>query len=193
MSRTAATGRSGSSADLPSRPDRPRQEIGLHKQNQTPAFPAGFPRRVLLPPQCLQGGRTCRAGEVVGRPMVAPTFIAGTAIKFVGAGIAARLSQSSPHLVGGDALMPSEEGCSIPFPPGRRKLHIRSLLLPLRKATVLPDCPSRKALSSERSLRSVHRLSAKLRSRTRAFGPMRASAPTREMERRAKNKIVTQR
>ena len=135
MSRTAATGRSGSSADLPSRPDRPRQEIGLHKQNQTPTFPAGFPRRVLLPPQCLQGGRTCRAGEVVGRPMVAPTFIAGTAIKFVGAGIAARLSQSSPHLVGADALMPSEEGCSIPFPPGRRKLHIRSLLLPFRKPT----------------------------------------------------------
>ena len=86
MSRTAATGRSGSSADLPSRPDRPRQEIDLHKQNQTPAFPAGFPRRVFLPPQCLQGGRTCRAGEVVGRPMVAPTFIAGTAIKFVGGG-----------------------------------------------------------------------------------------------------------
>ena len=142
MSQTAATGRSGSSADLPSRPDRPRQEIGLHKQNQTPTFPAGFPRRVLLPPQCLQGGRTCRAGEVVGRPMVAPTFIAGTAIKFVGAGIAARLSQSSPHLVGADALMPSEEGCSIPFPPGRRKLHIRSLLLPLRKATVSLGCLS---------------------------------------------------
>ena len=142
MSRTAAIGRSGSSADLPSRPDRPRQEIGLHKQNQTPTFPAGFPRRVLLPPQCLQGGRTCRAGEVVGRPMVAPTFIAGTAIKFVGAGIAARLSQSSPHLVGADALMPSEEGCSIPFPPGRRKLHIRSLLLPLRKATVSLGCLS---------------------------------------------------
>ena len=142
MSRTAATGRSGSSADLPSRPDRPRQEIGLHKQNQTPTFPAGFPRRVLLPPQCLQGGRTCRAGEVVGRPMVAPTFIAGTAIKFVGAGIAARLSQSSPHLVGADALMPSEEACSIPFPPGRRKLHIRSLLLPLRKATVSLGCLS---------------------------------------------------
>ena len=142
MSRTAAIGRSGSSADLPSRPDRPRQEIGLHKQNQTPAFPAGFPRRVLLPPQCLQGGRTCRAGEVVGRPMVAPTFIAGTAIKFVGAGIAARLSQSSPHLVGADALMPSEEACSIPFPPGRRKLHIRSLLLPLRKATVSLGCLS---------------------------------------------------
>ena len=142
MSRTAATGRSGSSADLPSRPDRPRQEIGLHKQNQTPAFPAGFPRRVFLPPQCLQGGRTCRAGEVVGRPMVAPTFIAGTAIKFVGAGIAARLSQSSPHLVGADALMPSEEACSIPFPPGRRKLHIRSLLLPLRKATVSLGCLS---------------------------------------------------
>ena len=136
MSRTAATGRSGSSADLPSRPDRPRQEIGLHKQNQTPAFPAGFPRRVFLPPQCLQGGRTCRAGEVVGRPMVAPTFIAGTAIKFVGAGIAARLSQSSPHLVGADALMPSEEGCSIPFPPGRRKLHIRSLLLPFQTGTI---------------------------------------------------------
>ena len=142
MSRTAAIGRSGSSADLSSRPDRPRQEIGLHKQNQTPTFPAGFPRRVLLPPQCLQGGRTCRAGEVVGRPMVAPTFIAGTAIKFVGAGIAARLSQSSPHLVGADALMPSEEGCSIPFPPGRRKLHIRSLLLPLRKATVSLGCLS---------------------------------------------------
>ena len=102
MSRTAATGRSGSSADLPSRPDRPRQEIGLHKQNQAPTFPDGFPRRVLLPPQCLQEGRTCRAGEVVGRPMVAPTFIAGTAIKFVGAGIAARLSQSSPHLVGAE-------------------------------------------------------------------------------------------
>ena len=142
MSRTAATGHSGSSADLPSRPDRPRQEIGLHKQNQTPTFPAGFPRRFFLLPQCLQGGRTCRAGEVVGRPMVAPTFIAGTAIKFVGAGIAARLSQSSPHLVGADALMPSEEGCSIPFPPGRRKLHIRSLLLPLRKATVSLGCLS---------------------------------------------------
>ena len=142
MSRTAATGRSGSSADLPSRPDRPRQEIGLHKQNQPPTFPAGFPRRVLLPPQCLQEGRTCRAGEVVGRPMVAPTFIAGTAIKFVGAGIAARLSQSSPHLVGADALMPSEEACSIPFPPGRRKLHIRSLLLPLRKANVSLGCLS---------------------------------------------------
>ena len=136
MSRTAATGHSGSSADLPSRPDRPRQEIGLHKQNQTPTFPAGFPRRFFLLPQCLQGGRTCRAGEVVGRPMVAPTFIAGTAIKFVGAGIAARLSQSSPHLVGADALMPSEEGCSIPFPPGRRKLHIRSLLLPSQIVTV---------------------------------------------------------
>ena len=68
--------------------------------------------------------------------MVAPTFIAGTAIKFVGAGIAARLSQSSPHLVGADALMPSEEGCSIPFPPGRRKLHIRSLLLPFQTGTI---------------------------------------------------------
>ena len=74
MSRTAATGRSGSSADLPSRPDRPRQEIGLHKQNQTPTFPAGFPRRVLLPPQCLQGGadvpsrRGCRTTN--GRPYV---------------------------------------------------------------------------------------------------------------------------
>ena len=68
--------------------------------------------------------------------MVAPMFIAGTAIKFVGAGIAARLSQSPPHLVGADALMPSEEGCSIPFPPGRRKLHIRSLLLPSQIVTV---------------------------------------------------------
>ena len=74
MSRTAATGHSGSSADLPSRPDRPRQEIGLHKQNQTPTFPAGFPRRVFLPPQCLQGGadvpsrRGCRTAN--GRPYV---------------------------------------------------------------------------------------------------------------------------
>ena len=73
MSRTAATGRSGSSADLPSRPDRPRQEIGLHKQNQTPTFPAGFPRRVLLPPQCLQGADVpsqggCRTTN--GRPYV---------------------------------------------------------------------------------------------------------------------------
>ena len=142
MSRTAATGRSGSSADLHSRPDRPRQEIGLHKQNQTPTFPAGFPPAGSSSAAVFAGGRTCRAGEVVGRPMVAPTFIAGTAIKFVGAGIAARLSQSSPHLVGADALMPSEEGCSIPFPPGRRKLHIRSLLLPLRKATVSLGCLS---------------------------------------------------
>ena len=142
MSRTAATGRSGSSADLPSRPDRPRQEIGLHKQNQTPTFPAGFPPAGSSSAAVFAGGRTCRAGEVVGRPVVAPTFIAGTAIKFVGAGIAARLSQSSPHLVGADALMPSEEGCSIPFPPGRRKLHIRSLLLPLRKATVSLGCLS---------------------------------------------------
>ena len=29
----------------------------------------------------------------------------------------------------------SEEACSIPLPPGRRKLHIRSLLLPSRKPT----------------------------------------------------------
>ena len=29
----------------------------------------------------------------------------------------------------------SEEASSIPFPPGRRKLHIRSLLLPFRKPT----------------------------------------------------------
>ena len=32
--------------------------------------------------------------------------------------------------------MPSEEGCSIPFPPGRRKLHIRSLLLPFQTGTI---------------------------------------------------------
>ncbi len=73
MSRTAAIGRSGSSADLSSRPDRPRQEISLHKQNQTPTFPAGFPRRVFLPPQCLQGAdapsrRGCRTTN--GRPYV---------------------------------------------------------------------------------------------------------------------------
>ena len=142
MSRTAAIGRSGSSADLPSRPDRPRQEIGLHKQNQTPHLSRRFPPAGSSSAAVFAGGRTCRAGEVVGRPMVAPTFIAGTAIKFVGAGIAARLSQSSPHLVGADALMPSEEACSIPFPPGRRKLHIRSLLLPLRKATVSLGCLS---------------------------------------------------
>ena len=30
----------------------------------------------------------------------------------------------------------SEEACSIPFPPGRRKLHIRSLLLPSQIVTV---------------------------------------------------------
>ena len=36
----------------------------------------------------------------------------------------------------------SEEACCIPFPPGRRKLHIRSLLLPLRKATVSLGCLS---------------------------------------------------
>ena len=142
MSRTAAIGRSGSSADLPSRPDRPRQEIGLHKQNHPPPFPPVSPGGFFFRRSVYRGGRTCRAGEVVGRPMVAPTFIAGTAIKFVGAGIAARLSQSSPHLVGADALMPSEEGCSIPFPPGRRKLHIRSLLLPLRKSTVSLGCLS---------------------------------------------------
>ena len=47
----------------------------------------------------------CMSEGEDGRPMVAPTFIAGTAIKFVGAGIAARLSQSSPHLVGADDLI----------------------------------------------------------------------------------------
>ena len=31
----------------------------------------------------------------------------------------------------------SEEACSIPLPPGRRKLHIRSLLLPSRKPTAV--------------------------------------------------------
>ena len=66
MSRTAAIGRSGSSADLPSRPDRPRQEIGLHKQNQTPAFPAGFPRRVLFSIP-LHESRRCR-GRCPHRP-----------------------------------------------------------------------------------------------------------------------------
>ena len=30
----------------------------------------------------------------------------------------------------------SEEGCSVPLPPGRRKLHIRSLLLPSQIVTV---------------------------------------------------------
>ena len=33
------------------------------------------------------------------------------------------------------AAIASEEASSIPFPPGRRKLHIRSLLLPFRKPT----------------------------------------------------------
>ena len=30
----------------------------------------------------------------------------------------------------------SEEACCIPFPPGRRKLHIRSLLLPFQTGTI---------------------------------------------------------
>ena len=30
----------------------------------------------------------------------------------------------------------SEEGCSVPLPPGRRKFHIRSLLLPSQIVTV---------------------------------------------------------
>ena len=34
------------------------------------------------------------------------------------------------------AAIASEEACSIPFPPGRRKLHIRSLLLPSQIVTV---------------------------------------------------------
>ena len=74
MSRTAATGRSGSSADLPSRPDRPRQEIGLHKQNQTPAFPAGFPPAGSSSAAVFAGGadvpsrRGCRTTS--GRPYV---------------------------------------------------------------------------------------------------------------------------
>ena len=44
--------------------------------------------------------------------------------------------ESTIEYVGADALMPSEEACSIPFPPGRRKLHIRSLLLPSQIVTV---------------------------------------------------------
>ena len=34
----------------------------------------------------------------------------------------------------------SEEGYCIPFPPGRRKLHIRSLLLPFQTVTALLGC-----------------------------------------------------
>ena len=73
MSRTAAIGRSGSSADLPSRPDRPRQEIGLHKQNQPPPFPPVSPggfffRRSVCRGADVPSRRGCRTTN--GRPYV---------------------------------------------------------------------------------------------------------------------------
>ena len=45
------------------------------------------------------------------------------------------------------AAIASEEASSIPFPPGRRKLHIRGLLL-------TPRCAERRDLSGDRVLRN---------------------------------------
>ncbi|MEI3088840.1 MAG: hypothetical protein V8T01_02260, partial [Oscillospiraceae bacterium] len=44
------------------------------------------------------------------------------------------------------------------------------------------SCPLRSSLPPERSLHSAHRLSVQLHSKTNAFGPMRASAPTRKFQ-----------
>ena len=54
----------------------------------------------------------------------------------------------------------SEEACSIPLPPGRRKLHIRSLLLPSRKPTAALgrlSVPIRKGKRRPGNLRMVPR------------------------------------
>ena len=50
----------------------------------------------------------------------------------------ARQRKRGPRKTGGAsrAAIASEEASSIPFPPGRRKLHIRSLLLPSQIVTV---------------------------------------------------------
>ena len=75
----------------------------------------------------------------------------------------------------------------------KKEGKVRTVVLNLTQMISDSSCPSRKSLPPERSLRSAHCLSAELHSRTKAFGPMKASAPTRERERCTKNKIVTQR
>ena len=68
------------------------------------------------------------------------SYIIGSTIGFVGAGIAR--PPLCAHILFFLFLRKkriaaaSEEASSIPFPPGRRKLHIRSLLLPSQIVTV---------------------------------------------------------
>ena len=57
----------------------------------------------------------------------------------------------------------------------------RTVVLNLTQKISAISCPSRSSLPPERSLRSAHRLSVQLHSKTNAFGPMRASAPTKSI------------
>ena len=109
-------------------------------------YPQGAGRGVLRRRRC---PRRRRAGMI--------SYIIGSTIGFVGAGIArpfslrphflfsfrkgngvARQRKRGPRKTGSAsrAAIASEEASSIPFPPGRRKLHIRSLLLPSQIVTV---------------------------------------------------------
>ena len=70
--------------------------------------------------------------------------------------------------------------------PRKERGPVPTVVLNLTQMISDSSCPSRKSLPPDRSLRSAHCLSAELHSRTKAFGPMKASAPTRERERCAK-------
>ena len=61
----------------------------------------------------------------------------------------------------------------------KKEGKVRTVVLNLTQKISAISCPSRQTLPPERSLRSAHRLSVQLHSKTNAFGPMRASAPTR--------------
>ena len=62
----------------------------------------------------------------------------------------------------------------------KKEGKVRTVVLNLTQKISAISCPSRQILPPERSLRSAHRLSVQLHSKTNAFGLMKASAPTRK-------------
>ena len=58
---------------------------------------------------------------------------------------------------------------------------MRTVVLKLTQKISAISCPSHSSLPPERSLRSAHRLSVQLHSKTNACGPMRTSAPTKSI------------
>ena len=63
----------------------------------------------------------------------------------------------------------------------KKESNVPTVVLNLTQKISAISCPSRPSLPPERSLRSAHRLSVQLHSKTNACGPMRTSAPTKSI------------